>query len=556
MTEKISAKKIAVCIALFIPLIVAIVFAINVDPNSVTAENLKKLTVEYEDGSFSFSDKATLELYSAISENSRKIDGTFRDFSAETPYTVTYTEDDGLPITYTLYMSKNTDDCVYVSPDGEYFMMDEKIASELVVREEFSSLNELKSLPNVVLTGLGEGVTLYPDSYKWTYTALDSNKVTLDGTGKRSNALVKFDNSENGMLTLEFDKNPDALTLKITGDNGVVFDDKYENLSQTNKLAYNSDTKLTLVVTAQWYELDGADCFGEAVYTVPLLYDVEPTYSVVDKNGVPAGDFTVLRISDFNDGEKLTVVNDIGLPETLDVYDGKDGVKIVFIPMGCDLEKGTYTLKLRTESGHEKDVEVKVSRGVTHDSYSVIFTDEQLSAAFTEENFKEFEALTSELTSKSKNEHLYSGKFAYPTGSSAIANGGFSYGSKLDVISLYSKKYTHSGMQLKAAKGQSVVATNGGTVVFAGNTGLYGNTVIVDHGCGILSYYGNLDEITAKVGDVTVGGETVLGKAGSTGFACVRGGAEASTSTMVYFAISIDGVFIDPQSPCKYGVNI
>ena len=120
-----------------------------------------------------------------------------------------------------------------------------------------------------------------------------------------------------------------------------------------------------------------------------------------------------------------------------------------------------------------------------------------------------------------------------------------------DIKSLYSSKYTSDGMELAASAGSDVKASNSGKVVFAGELTLTGKTVIVDHGSGVLSYYGHLSEISTSVGqDVTT--ESVLGKAGSTGFACNSNG---NNVTMVHFAISLGGVFIDPSSPCKYGIN-
>ena len=557
LNKRASTSSVLICIALFIPLLIAVIYGLGVDPNSVAANNLQNLTITYGEYNFRYEDQNTLSLYSSISDNAREIDGTFRDFSLETPYKVTYTEGNGTPITYTLYMSKNADDCVYVSPDGKYYMMDESIAGQLVIREEFSSLNELKSLPVASIKGFGDSVVIQPDSYTWTYTALDNSMPSLSGNGSADNPLVKFDGTSPASLELFFDKQPDSVTLKITDENGTVaFDDKYENLSASNRMVYDGDTKLALSITAQWYEIDSADCFGQAVYTVPLLYDLAPSYVVVDSIGVIAGDFTVLRITDFNDGEKLKVENDIGIPEEINVYDYKDGIKIAFIPMNCDLEKGTYTLNLKTESGHEKSVKVKVSRAVQHDSHTLLFTDAQLTEAFTQENFEEFESLVSTFTAESRNAHLYDGKFVYPTGSSKLAKGGSAYGAKLEVLSLYTRNYTHQGMQLEAQNGQALTASNNGVVVFADKTGLYGNTVIIDHGCGVLSYYGNLSEISVNLGDEVIKGTTTIGKAGSTGFACVRDGVQCVVSPVTYFATSFDGVFIDPSSPCKYGINL
>ncbi len=556
LKKKLSTVTVLVCIALFIPLAVALIYGVNVDPNSVTANNLKQLSVSYGSLNFAFADDASFDLYSSITENAREIDSSFRDFAAEKPYSVTFTESNNTPITYTLYMTTNADDCVYVSPDGKYYMMSPEVAENLIVREEFSSLNDLKTLPVATVGGFGSGLTVQPDSYTWTYTALDGSMPTVTSENKASNPVVKFDGSDEGSLRINFDKKPDSLHLSITkSDGSIVFDDKYENLASSNRILYNSDTKLTLKAVAQWYEIDGAEYFGEASYTLDLLYDVAPTYKVVDAGGVSAGDFTVLRMSDFNDGELLGVESQTGLPEKIRAYDAGDGLKIAFLPMASTLKEGTYTLHLTTDSGHQTDVDVKIKSSQEFDSYTLIFTDEDLTKAFNEANITEFEKLTANLTAQSVNEHMYEGKFVYPTGSSKLAEGGADYGTNLEVISLYTKEYIHNGMQLQAAKGQDIKASNNGKVVFAGNTGLYGGTVVIDHGCGVLSYYGNLDSVSVSVGDSAVKGETVLGKAGSTGFACVKGGAEAKKATVTYFATSFGGIFIDPASPCRYGIN-
>jgi murein DD-endopeptidase MepM/ murein hydrolase activator NlpD len=77
---------------------------------------------------------------------------------------------------------------------------------------------------------------------------------------------------------------------------------------------------------------------------------------------------------------------------------------------------------------------------------------------------------------------------------------------------------THLGFDLASYAGTPIVAANRGRVVFAGELGIYGNTVILDHGMGVQSLYGHLSSIGVAV-DAVVDKEQELGRSGMTGMA-------------------------------------
>jgi murein DD-endopeptidase MepM/ murein hydrolase activator NlpD len=74
----------------------------------------------------------------------------------------------------------------------------------------------------------------------------------------------------------------------------------------------------------------------------------------------------------------------------------------------------------------------------------------------------------------------------------------------------------HGGMDLPGTTGTPVHATQRGRVVLAEELFFSGNTVVVDHGLGIYTFYGHLSEIGVKVGDI-LGPGGVLGRVGATG---------------------------------------
>jgi murein DD-endopeptidase MepM/ murein hydrolase activator NlpD len=94
----------------------------------------------------------------------------------------------------------------------------------------------------------------------------------------------------------------------------------------------------------------------------------------------------------------------------------------------------------------------------------------------------------------------------------------------------------HLGVDLASLVASPVEAANRGRVVFAGEMGIYGNTVLLDHGCGLFSMYSHLSQISAHLGQILDKGER-LGISGSTGLA---GGDH------LHFSILVSGVFVNP----------
>jgi murein DD-endopeptidase MepM/ murein hydrolase activator NlpD len=81
-----------------------------------------------------------------------------------------------------------------------------------------------------------------------------------------------------------------------------------------------------------------------------------------------------------------------------------------------------------------------------------------------------------------------------------------------------------------------VYAGNNGVVVYAEPLGIYGHTVILDHGLGVFSSYSHMSKIDVKVGDKVQKG-AVLGQTGNTGLAA---------GDHLHFAINLQGEFVDP----------
>lgn len=97
----------------------------------------------------------------------------------------------------------------------------------------------------------------------------------------------------------------------------------------------------------------------------------------------------------------------------------------------------------------------------------------------------------------------------------------------------------HNGVDMNAAQGDPIRAARAGTVILAGVKGGYGNTIMVDHGGGMVTLYAHQSRLGASVGDRVAAGE-VIGYIGSTG---------QSTGPHLHFEVRIDG---NPVDPARY----
>lgn len=127
---------------------------------------------------------------------------------------------------------------------------------------------------------------------------------------------------------------------------------------------------------------------------------------------------------------------------------------------------------------------------------------------------KENEARIAVVTRKSTPAIQWQGAFAQLSNSKVEANFAdertYTYnGEPID-------KAYHLGYDLSVTKRYPVEAANSGTVAFAGDLGIYGNTVILDHGLGLFTLYSHLSSIDAKEGDA-LKQRQILGRTGETG---------------------------------------
>lgn len=96
----------------------------------------------------------------------------------------------------------------------------------------------------------------------------------------------------------------------------------------------------------------------------------------------------------------------------------------------------------------------------------------------------------------------------------------------------------HTGLDIAASSGTTIKAAASGTVVFSGYKGSFGNMIAIDHGNGVLTYYGHCSKLYVSAGTKVSQG-TAIAAVGSTG---------NSTGPHLHFEVRVNGVAYNPQN--------
>lgn len=212
-----------------------------------------------------------------------------------------------------------------------------------------------------------------------------------------------------------------------------------------------------------------------------------------------------------------------------------------FIPIDCEETPTEYPFAIHCMDAVENNV---VLEGKVH---IIEYPFKKNTLAVNQEKMKQEREASSEegiyehlaqLSEQSPQEKLWNGNFLIPTEMGRITT-------EFGTVRTTQDRglYRHKGIDIANAPRNVVWAPQSGKIIVKDRFTITGNTVVIDHGCGILSLFGHLDSIpeTLQVGDIVTKGNKI-GTVGKTGYA---------TGYHLHWEMRINNIPIDPMQWTK-----
>lgn len=204
--------------------------------------------------------------------------------------------------------------------------------------------------------------------------------------------------------------------------------------------------------------------------------------------------------------------------------------------------KSQKQAKVNTLTAEEKEIQSKIdeydaeTKKMKNLEKAALAKEEAERKAAEEAAKKQSVTSRSSSSSSSSSSVKASGQFIWPVPASHSISSPYGY----RIHPIYGTKKFHSGIDIPASTGTTIVAADSGTVILAsyGYNGGYGNYVIISHGNGYTTRYAHCSSLSVSVGQQVSKGQKIAA-VGSTG---------ASTGPHCHFEIRINGETVNPSN--------
>lgn len=506
MKKKILTALI--CVALFIPTVIAVVNYSMAQNSPVSAKTVSKIELYGLDERVYVFDrqkndgKEMIDFLVSVNEKADEV-AALPDQLKDAPHFRAKYYSYDMEKDYKYYFSLNSAEAFLINPDGKTYKINETQAQSFISSRYAETMYSNSAEPTLTLA---DGRVIEPESVEWYYKTKSGDY--LKSTASGSVAGIGDDIEISGGISLSFDIEPDYLSIKIIKGADVLYDGLYEAMGD---ILSDINSAVRAEVTAKWYENETRGNNGESSYLFSAVVSAAPAF-YLGETQIEQGDFVVITGKNVKDASKVEFSSTPSINFTPVFFKDGDLVRAL-VPISLDLtETGDYVFTLKSQ-GISQEMTLNVTgRGVKASIYYNI-SAEITNKTRTEATISAFNSAMASTASRQETTRYFDGVFSEATVKKSILIG---FG-RVRVISSTGEKYTHVGVDYIVNKGDSVVAANSGKVIYVGEQVLSGKLVVIDHGFGLKSWYAHMGDIDVAEGDIVKTGDKI-GTVGSGGF--------------------------------------
>lgn len=264
-------------------------------------------------------------------------------------------------------------------------------------------------------------------------------------------------------------------------------------------------------------------------YQFEFNVDVEsrPTISISNQNPVQ-GELLIVEINNIPLNSQIDIDNHFR-PSAIIQKDYKarfylpmayrEAAKVY--PLTLSINNQTYNYELDVKTYEFKEIHFTVSASV---SSSTVGNNDAV-IQYRETIYPLYETF--------ETEEYWEGNFINPVEGARISS---TFG-EMRFVNNAKTPSRHAGIDYAIKCGTDVLASNAGKVEYAGFLTMIGNTIVIDHGLGLKTFYEHMEDITITQGDMVEKGQ-LIGHVGTTGY---------STGCHLHFQAMVKNQSINPE---------
>lgn len=407
-------------------------------------------------------------------------------------------------------------------PDGDYREVSRQSLVAPLSSDDCAGLYADIMFPSASITAEGKQGELMVTEGAWSYTRLDGSLHTI--APETAPEPFKYALTSPEAPVVELSITPDTLMVTVERDDKTMFSGSAQELASYRM---SGGGRYDYTFEAVWSKAALREYQGSATYRFCVDYTPAAGFAISATSSDPGE--AVLITATGLEGKEIAVTSPFKFePEFFDY----DGMRVCLFPLSYNNAPNTYTLELSADNAYAKyEITLKDKKFVIQE----LTVDESVASSTINNNSAnaEYDRVIAPLKGIRDPVKYFTGRFIAPVsgdittefGSIRTVNGGAS-------------STRHGGMDFAAKRGTKIKAAGAGRVIYAGLLQLTGNTILIEHGFGLKTWYYHMDSLSVKTEDMVKQGD-IIGTVGSTGF---------STGPHLHFGMSVNGVFINPET--------